>query len=89
MSNSDTAYIKLVGEYIKFTFRGTTVTFLVSKYMRKIIRIKEYNRGYIVMDVIYSTMKGIIEEYIDMEYIFDELQMDKEILGSVKGVVIK
>ena len=49
--------------------------------------IKEWDKGYIVVMTKYKHSKELIEEYIDLEPILDDLYIDKEeLLKSIKGV---
>lgn len=85
----DMARIKVDGKYSLFTFRDHCIKFRTSTKLKKYLRVKEWDNGYLVVDVDYSTM-GITEEYVDIKSILDDLYIDsRQFLRPIKGVQIE
>ena len=84
----DMARIKVDGKYSLFTFRDKCIKFRTSTKLKNYLRVKEWDNGYLVVDVDYSTM-GVTEEYVDIKSILEDLYIDsKRFLGPIKGVQI-
>ena len=77
------------GEYTFFQIGKEIIRFLTTPYLERYINVKEYDNGYMVVESKLKTMDKPQEDYIDMEFIFDELQLDKSILSKIDEVVIK
>lgn len=89
----NTAYLYNKGEYTFFKMGTQVIKFATSPYLVRYTKIKEYDRGYIVVDAEYRNRDNkdktyIDEDYIDMEYVFNELGIDTSILDNVKDVQI-
>ena len=83
------AVLTNVGRYSMFSFKGKTITFMHGKDLRKYLRVKEWNDGYLVVDCL-GTVKGQYEDYIDMPYILENLYMDpRSYLCGMQGVTIQ
>lgn len=82
------AYIYNKNGYTHFKVDNQIIKFYTSPYLEKYINIKEYDNGYIIVDEKLSTIDKPIEDYIDLEYVFDELGINKEILKRITEVII-
>lgn len=86
--NDDMARIRVDGKYTTFTFRDKCIKFRTSTKLKKYLRVKEWDNGYLVVDVDYSTI-GETEEYVDISSVLDDLYIDSEsFLKPIKGVLI-
>ncbi|MBQ9210906.1 MAG: hypothetical protein IJ153_04330 [Clostridia bacterium] len=84
----DMAKISVEGKYSIFSFRDTRIRFRTSTKLKKYLRVKEWDNGYLVVDVDYSTL-GETEEYVDITSILDDLYIDPDrFLKPIKGVLI-
>ena len=84
--DKDMAKIQVDGKYSIFTFRDKCIRFRTSTKLKKYLRVKEWNNGYLVVDVDYSTM-GETEEYVDITSILNDLYIDAQsFLKPIKGV---
>lgn len=89
MQSEHTAILSNSGKYSMFSFNGLDIRFRTSPRLVKYVKIKEWDNGYLVVDADYSTL-GIVEEYIDLSNILNELFIDKRsFLSPIKEVVIK
>lgn len=87
--NEDMARIKVDGKYTIFTFRDKCIRFRTSTKLKKYLRVKEWNNGYLVVDVDYSTL-GETEEYVDITSILNNLYIDAQrFLKPIKGVQVE
>ena len=76
------------GRYTKFIYNGKTITFMHGKDLIKYLRVKEWDNGYLVVDVDYSTL-GETEEYVDITSILNNLYIDAQsFLKPIKGVLV-
>ncbi len=83
------ARIKVDGKYSFFTFRDICIKFRTSTKLKKYIRVKKWDNGYLVVDADYSTL-GVTEEYVDIKSILDDLYIDaNKFLKPIKGVKIE
>ena len=87
--NEDVAKIRVEGKYSVFTFRNHCIRFRTSPKLKKYLRVKEWNNGYLVVDVHYSSL-GETEEYVDIRSILDDLYIDQQsFLSPIKEVQIE
>ena len=87
--NEDMAKIQVDGNYTIFTFRDKCIRFRTSTKLKKYLRVKEWNNGYLVVDVDYSTL-GETEEYVDITSILNNLYIDAQrFLKPIKGVQVE
>ena len=83
------ARIKVDGKYSLFSYRDKCIKFRTSRKLKKYLRVKEWDNGYLVVDVDYETL-GETEEYVDIKSILDDLYIDANaFLKPIKGVVIE
>jgi len=89
MMEEELARIKVDGKYSFFTFRDKCIKFRTSTKLRKYLRVKEWDNGYLVVDADYSTL-GVTEEYVDIKAILNDLYIDdQEFLKPIRGVQIE
>jgi hypothetical protein len=84
-----TAYLYNDGEFTIFQVGRQVIRFRTSPYLEKYTEIKEYDNGYIVVMSKLSTLDAPEEDYIDMEYIFRKLELDKGVLSEIGEVLLK
>lgn len=85
----DIAKISVDGKYSIFSFRDKRIKFRTSPKLKKYLRVKEWDNGYLVVDVDYSTL-GETEEYVDITSILENLYIDPAaFLKPIKGVQIE
>ena len=86
--SDDMARISVEGKYTLFTFRDKCIRFRTSTKLKRYLRVKEWNNGYLVVDVDYSTL-GETEEYVDITSILNDLYIDAQsFLKPIKGVLV-
>lgn len=88
-----TAYLYNKDRYTFFRIADQIVKFETSPYLSRYTKVKEYDKGYIVVDAEYFLPDNVNnkyteEDYIDMEYIMNSLGMSTDSLSEVKEVVI-
>ena len=87
--NEEMAKISVDGKYSVFTFRDKSIKFRTSTKLKKYLRVKEWDNGYLVVDVDYSSL-GETEEYVDIKSILNDLYIDEQkFLNPIKGVMIE
>lgn len=86
---NDMARLSVDGKYSVFSFRDKCIRFRTSTKLKKYIRVKEWDDGYLVVDVDYSTL-GPTEEYVDLKSILNDLYIDPApFLKPIKGVQVE
>ena len=86
MNESSIAYLSNNGEYTIFTFRDRVITFLTSKNLEKYTSIKEWDHGYLVVEVQRSGADSV-EDYIDLVPVLGHLNIDaQQFLDPIKEV---
>ena len=87
-ATEDMARIRVDGKYSIFTFRDKCIRFRTSTKLKKYLRVKEWDNGYLVVDVDYSSL-GETEEYVDITSILNDLYIDAQsFLKPIKGVIV-
>ena len=82
------AYLSSAGKFTSFMFGPTRIRFRTSDKLIRYERVKEWDKGYIVVDTKYSTL-GTVEEYIDLVPILEDLLLDPQrFLEPIKEVEI-
>lgn len=77
------------GDFTIFTFGTHTIRFRTSPRLVKYTSVKEWDRGYLVVDALYSNIPHVQEEYIDLVPILNNLYFDAEReLAPIKEVSI-
>ena len=83
------ATIKVEGKYSLFTYRDQCIRFRTSTKLQRYVRVKEWDHGYLVVDVDYSTL-GLTEEYVDLRTILTDLYIDPSaFLKPIKEVRVE
>lgn len=84
----DTATLSSEGAYTLFSYGDVRLKFAAPYSLKRYIKIKKWDRGYIEVDTEYA--QGVLEEYIDLEPILKNLYIKpKEFLKPIKKVEIK
>ncbi len=87
--NSSTAFLSNDGEYSKFSFNGTTLTFLTSKNLERYTEILKWDNGYLEV-MAKNKEKSPHEDYIDLIPILENLYMKpEEFLKDIKRVEVE
>ena len=77
------------GDFTIFTFGTHTIRFRTSPRLVKYTSVKEWDKGYLVVDALYSSIPHVEEEYIDLVPILNNLYFDAEReLAPIKEVSI-
>lgn len=81
------AYLGNKNDYIHFNYGNTSIRFKGPYSLKRIEKIKTWDNGYIVVDVEYSNQKDLVEDYIDLVPILQNLYIDAEsFLKPIKEV---
>ncbi len=84
------AYLSCDGNTSCFSFDDMSIRFRTSPALEKYLRVKTWDRGYLVIDAAYHGIPGETEEYIDLVPILENLYMDpKKFCDPIKEVGIK
>lgn len=82
------AYLSNENQYTSFTAGDRVLRFRTPRNLLRYERVKEWNRGYIVVDATYD-QAGTVEDYIDLNAILENLRIDPQsFLGNVDRVQI-
>ena len=83
------AYLDNIGDITLFKFGDSCIKFKSPKTLKKYLRVKYWDSGYIVCDALYGEPGIETEEYIDLLPILDNLYIDAEdFLKDVEEVKI-
>ena len=86
----NTAYLSSKGQYISFTYKDKAIRFMGPINLQYIVRVKIWDKGYIVVDVKYSNSKEDVEDYIDLISILERLYINtQEFLEPIKNVEVR
>lgn len=78
------------GDFSIFKFGKHTIRFRTSPRLVRYTSVKEWDKGYLVVDAQYSNMPQVEEEYIDLVPILNNLYFDAESeLASIEKVSIQ
>lgn len=77
-NNAETAYLSSDKDYISFSYKNKVIRFKGPYSLVRIEKVKEWENGYLVVDVMYSFSKELIEDYIDLLPILKDLYIDAE-----------
>ncbi len=85
-----TAYLSFDGNVSCFSFGDESIRFRTPATLEKYLRVKTWDRGYLVVDAVYRGVPGTTEEYIDLVPILENLYIDpKTFCEPIKEVGIK
>lgn len=86
---STRATLSSSGDFTIFQFGTHTIRFRTSSHLIKYTSVKEWDKGYLVVDALYSNIPHVEEEYIDLVPILNNLYFDAEReLAPIKEVSI-
>ncbi len=86
----DTAYLSSKGRYVIFTFQNRVIRFMGPYNLVRIERIKEWDNGYLVVDVRYDNQPDDVEDYIDLIPILERLYIKPDVfLGQIQNVEVR
>jgi PHD/YefM family antitoxin component YafN of YafNO toxin-antitoxin module len=86
----ETAYLSSKGRYVVFSYRDRVIRFMGPYSLIRIEKVKVWDKGYIVVDVRYSTEPELVEDYIDFVPILERLYIDPgEFLSPIRNVEIR
>ena len=78
------AYIYNEGRYTKIRLKDRVITIIAPYSLEKYVSVKTWDRGYIEVMTKYNHSNELIEEYIDLAQVLEELYMDpKEYLSNI------
>ena len=84
-----TAVLSSSKDMTSFSFGPHTIRFRTSPHLRRYTRVKEWDRGYLVVDADYDTL-GEVEEYIDLVPVLENLYFDvDQFLSPIREVCIE
>lgn len=75
---NETAYLSNKKDYISFTYKNRTIRFKGPYSLIKIDKIKEWDRGYLVVDAKYNYTDNLVEDYIDLVPILEKLYINAD-----------
>ena len=85
-----TAYLSNKGDIIIFSFRDKIIRFKGPYSLVRFDKIVFWDKGYIVVDTCYTHSSTLVEDYIDLVPILQDLYMDTEhFLEPIEKVEIK
>ncbi len=90
VDTNDTAILSSFDNYTTFSFGGKTLTFRTCVGLERYVKVLTWDNGYIEVLAKYRQREEIIEEYIDLNPVLEDLYMDKEtFLAPIKRVRIE
>ena len=72
--------------YTVFKFKDYTIRFKAPYSLERYVKVIEWDNGYIVVMTKYKHSKELIEEYIDLIPILEDLYIPNEDLKDIKEV---
>ena len=84
---NDCAVLSSEGAFTVFSYGGRRLKFSAPYSLKRYIKVKKWDRGYIEVDTEYAD--GVEEEYIDLRPILRNLIIDpRSFLGPIKRVEV-
>ena len=84
-----TAGLSSEGPYTLFSFGGRRLKFRAPKCLRRYLRVKKWEDGYLEVDADYGNELGVVEEYIDLRPVLRCLMISpRSFLKPIKNVEI-
>ncbi len=71
-----TAYLSSNGGVTSFAFGGRSIRFRTPESLERYLRVKTWDKGYLVVDASYRGFPDVTEDYIDLVPILENLYMD-------------
>lgn len=85
----EVAFLSNDNNYTIFKYKDHVIRFLAPYSLERYVEVKEWDNGYLVVMTKYKHNDELVEEYIDLLPILDNLYFDtSEFLGSIKRVEI-
>jgi len=86
---TDEAYLSSSEKYTIFRYGDHVIRFLAPYSLERYIDVKEWDKGYLVVNAKYGHMEEPEEEYIDLVPILNSLYFDSDnFLDSIKKVKV-
>ena len=70
------------GRYTVFEYEDTRLMIIAPKPLERYLEVKEWDKGYLVVEAKYSISPHAIEEYIDLVPTLEELSIDSNTFCS-------
>lgn len=87
--DNGTATLSSEGAYTLFSFGDHRLKFRAPQCLRRYLRVKTWDDGYLTVDADYGKQVGIIEEYIDIRHILCCLMIRPDrFLKPIKNVEV-
>ena len=84
-----TATLANEGAYTLFSFRGRRIKFRAPRCLRRYVKVKTWNDGYLEVEADYGRRIGVVEEYIDLRPVLRCLMISpKRFLSPIKNVEV-
>ena len=84
-----TATLANVGAYTLFSFRDRRIKFRAPRCLRRYVKVKSWNDGYLEVEADYGRRIGVVEEYIDLRPVLRCLMISpKRFLSPIKNVEV-
>lgn len=89
VSSSSCAVLSCDGPYTSFSFGGHDIRFRTPKNLVRYVDVREWNKGYLVVNAEYDGCPEPVEEYIDLVPFLSNLYFDvDEFLAPIRGVTV-
>ena len=86
----NTAYLSNKGRYIIFLWQNRTIRFMDPYNLQRFEKIKEWDKGYLVVEVKYKDFDKGTEDYIDLIPILERLYINpEEFLKPIQNVEVR
>lgn len=83
------AVLDVEGGITSFSYDSHVIRFRTSPQLKRYLRIKTWDKGYLVVDADYEGLPSPTEEYIDLQPILENLYFDAErFVEPIEEVVI-
>ena len=73
-------------DYTVFKFKNYTIRFKAPYSLERYVKVTKWDNGYIVVMTKYKHSKKLIEEYIDLVPILEDLHIPNKELKNIKEV---
>jgi hypothetical protein len=78
MNDNNTAYLSNKDDCICFTYKNKEIRFKGPYSLQRIKDVREWDKGYIVVDAVYSHSIQPVEDYIDLIPILEQLYINPD-----------
>ena len=88
-ASSSCAVLSCDGPYTSFSFGGHEIRFRTPKTLVRYVDVREWDKGYLVVNAEYDGCPDPVEEYIDLVPILRNLYFDvDEFLAPIEEVAV-